>query len=979
MKQFESGSGSGLVMDCNKEEAIRAKGIALKKMESKEFVAARKVIIKAQQLYPDVDNISQMLMVCDVHIAAEQRIYGNEMNWYGILQIEHTADEAMIKKQYRKFALQLHPDKNKFAGAEAAFKLIGEAQRVLLDRDKRAFHDMKRRAPVYKAAPPNRPSQKGSWSTNVAAHNNYRSNVTGSNPQQQKPPQPVPPGHSNVRPTFWTVCPFCSVRYQYYKEVVNRSLRCHSCQKPFIAYDMNVQGPPPTTNNSHAPPTTNSSHAPPATNMSKPVFPQKNDGACKVEVGCQGNVGKVGSGKMNGKKRKQVEESSESFNSKSSTDSEEEDIAVDNDGNIHGGQKFESFRDQNIRRSSRHKQQVSYKENLSDDENTVNSRKKAKRSESSSATKEESGDASIKESSKMNKSSHLASNVKEDLKEVKQNENACFEESLPNGNMKAKSSGKETVADDNRKKTSEAYDNSASDSRSDATLNPEYFQYPDPDFSDFDKDRKQECFAAGQIWAVYDTMEAMPRFYAQIKKVLSPGFKLRITWLEPDPDDEDEIKWFNVDLPTSCGKFTKGNTETTEDRLMFSHLISWEKGSRRDSFKVYPRKGEIWGLFKNWDIKWYSDPDQHRKPEYEFVEILSEFAQDVGIHVAYLIKVKGFASLFCRMVKEEMGTFQVPPVELFRFSHRVPSFKMTGEEREGVPKGSFELDPAALPLKIEEFAVPEDVAVEAGANASMHQADVKSSHFEPGESSNGNVTEDHSKPPASPSEAIEIPEPEFYDFDAEKSQEKFQIGQIWALYSDEDGLPKYYGMITKIDAGSVFKLHLTWLGSRQLPNNTIQWRDKGMPICCGNFKIKSQSQVYTTTTSFSHQVRSDPAGKRNEYAIFPRKGEVWALYKNWTAEIKCSELESCEYEIVEVVEEKDLHIRVLFLERVDGFNSVFKAQLKEGSEVTIGIPRIELLRFSHQLPAFRLTKEKGGTLRGFWELDPAALPVHYFS
>jgi curved DNA-binding protein CbpA len=30
----------------------------------------------------------------------------------------------MIKKQYRKFALQLHPDKNKFSGAEAAFKLI---------------------------------------------------------------------------------------------------------------------------------------------------------------------------------------------------------------------------------------------------------------------------------------------------------------------------------------------------------------------------------------------------------------------------------------------------------------------------------------------------------------------------------------------------------------------------------------------------------------------------------------------------------------------------------------------------------------------------------------------------------------------------------------------------------------------------------------------------------------------------------------
>lgn len=45
-----------------------------------------------------------------------------------------------------------------------------------------------------------------------------------------------------------------------------------------------------------------------------------------------------------------------------------------------------------------------------------------------------------------------------------------------------------------------------------------------------------------------------------------------------------------------------------------------------------------------------------------------------------------------------MSWFQVPSAELYRFSHRIPSFKMTGhEEGCGVPSGSFELDPAALP------------------------------------------------------------------------------------------------------------------------------------------------------------------------------------------------------------------------------------------------------------------------------------------
>ncbi|EEF45469.1 conserved hypothetical protein [Ricinus communis] len=45
-----------------------------------------------------------------------------------------TTDEATIKKQYKMAALLLHPDKNKFSGAEAAFKFIGEAQRVLLEK-----------------------------------------------------------------------------------------------------------------------------------------------------------------------------------------------------------------------------------------------------------------------------------------------------------------------------------------------------------------------------------------------------------------------------------------------------------------------------------------------------------------------------------------------------------------------------------------------------------------------------------------------------------------------------------------------------------------------------------------------------------------------------------------------------------------------------------------------------------------------------
>jgi len=80
--------------------------------------------------------------------------------------------------------------------------------------------------------------------------------------------------------------------------------------------------------------------------------------------------------------------------------------------------------------------------------------------------------------------------------------------------------------------------------------------------------------------------------------------------------------------------------------------------------------------------------------------------------------------------------------------------------------------------------------------------------------------------------------------------------------------------------------------------------------------------------------------------------------------------------IVEVLEENPSYVKVSVLERVDGFNSVSRHQKSGNSSLTREIPVVELLRFSHQIPSFRLTSEKGGSLRGCWELDPAALPAH---
>ncbi len=65
-------------------------------------------------------------------------------DFYAVLGVERTADEAEIKKAYRKLAMRYHPDKvgaEEKVAAEAKFKEITEAYEVLRDPEKRAVYD----------------------------------------------------------------------------------------------------------------------------------------------------------------------------------------------------------------------------------------------------------------------------------------------------------------------------------------------------------------------------------------------------------------------------------------------------------------------------------------------------------------------------------------------------------------------------------------------------------------------------------------------------------------------------------------------------------------------------------------------------------------------------------------------------------------------------------------------------------------------
>ncbi|XP_006338016.1 uncharacterized protein [Solanum tuberosum] len=568
------------------------------------------------------------------------------------------------------------------------------------------------------------------------------------------------------------------------------------------------------------------------------------------------------------------------------------------------GQNLQCLNEENRLRSTRRRHRINYCDNLSDDED---SSKRFKGVGYPSPTKE----------SEMQHLSHAATpnGERKKLKDC-----LSYEESFHNTKMEIETT------------------NGSVDVWLCTMTESKSFEYPDPDFSDFDKDKNESCFKVGQVWAVYDTLDGMPRFYGIIREILSPEFKLCITWLEP----LNETKWLYEGFVPSYGRFKIENLDHIEDHLMFSHLVCATNGNNNDAIKIFPLKGETWALLKDWGNK---------NLNYEFVEILSNYNESIGVHVPYMDKTKGFMCLFHRVG----DLFLVPAKGMFRFSHRIPSMKKTGMEKDDVPEGSFELDPTSLPIY--------QVVVSASSIDQSAIANFMDSV---------NSAENWVAPIPN-----QVPKPEFYKFVVERSPEKFKIGQCWAIYSDEDALPRYYGLIKKIDLLPQFVLHVAWFYACPLPKSTIQGHDKTMSIGCGLFKfLNSKLNKYTVTNNFSHVVVAEPL-KKGVHKIFPKTGEVWPLYKNWSAQLmKGNNLKDFDYEIVEIVDVSDNYVDVKFLVWVKRLQVCLQGSMEEEeADKGVKIYVSEHLRFSHRIPAFRLTEERGGSLRGFWELDPAGLPL----
>ncbi|KAE8670451.1 LRR receptor-like serine/threonine-protein kinase GSO1-like [Hibiscus syriacus] len=231
-------------MDYNKDETIRAKELAEKKLAEMGVVGAKRFALKAQNLYPELDGLPQLLATLDVYISAYKKING-EVNWYRVLAVQPFADEDTIRKHYRKMALVLHPDKNKSVGADGAFKILSQAWNFLSDKAKIIAYNQKRN---LRGSYTNVSHGKSSSSATTSPNGFHKfpdeniSNTSGWNGATYSTPAP-----STMRnDTFWTTCNSCKMHFEYSRVYINVNLPCINCHTHFFV----VETPAPAINTS---------------------------------------------------------------------------------------------------------------------------------------------------------------------------------------------------------------------------------------------------------------------------------------------------------------------------------------------------------------------------------------------------------------------------------------------------------------------------------------------------------------------------------------------------------------------------------------------------------------------------------------------------------------------------------------------------------------------------------------------------------
>lgn len=640
-------------------------------------MGAKNFAFKAQTLFPELDGISQMVATFDVYVASESKVNG-EIDFYSILGLKPSAEKSMVKKQYKRLAVLLHPDKNRTVGADGAFRLVSEAWTHLSDSAKRASYDLRR---------------NGQLSTTVMVPGTtYPENYGKS---------------SSVPPTFWTVCTSCQVQYEYLRKYVNKRLSCKNCRSTFMAVELGtapINGSYPVSQWSFTPDNGYASHThgyngstffPTNTvyvsGNSIPGYHSGHGSEYGSNVSFQWSTSPgTPTGYVSPNGYTPPADALYQSNGHSSKGGRKAKAAVDVTTNGSGGYN-QSFGTKVTRPYKRRKVEVGG--------SAVNGDEVGPKVVIDGAMTNENGSSVSKFPGANDSSSRrpipplidirslliekARTEIRKKLVEIK-SENA----------QKPQGVGVPGKPGESRRKVNMGISHLGPKKVGAVTLT-----VPDSDFHDFDKDRTEECFKPKQIWALYDEEDGMPRLYCLIRQIISVNpFKIQISYLGSKTDTEfGEVNWICCGFTKSCGHFRATNTDIIEQVNIFSHILSKEKAGRGGCVRLFPRSGDIWAIYRNWSPNWNRSTPYDVRHQYEMVEVLDDYSEEYGVWVAPLLKLEGFKTVYRRNADKDAIRL-IPRREMVRFSHQVPSCLL--KQISDLPEGCWDLDPAATPEEL---------------------------------------------------------------------------------------------------------------------------------------------------------------------------------------------------------------------------------------------------------------------------------------
>lgn len=969
-------------MECNRDEAIRAREMAEKKISASDFVGARKYVEMAQRLFPSLEGLPQVLAVVEVQAAAQDKV-DTDSNWYGILQIDSTADDSLIKKQYRKLALLLHPDKNKGVGAEAAFKVVSEAIGVLSDKSKRAVYDIR-----LKAATARKAQGANAGRGKNANHHQYQQQQQESlfqKQQQSSTNQFDKTGNyygtsaNSGNSAFFITCPYCHDISGCLTINRNKPVQCLKCRRYYIAVDMRpaaAQGPSgfnqqqvpgPGSQNIPGWPHGTSFKEPASHGGAPPQMPRQSVFGVSAEGGPSANPGTgfAEQAQANGTGayvqnvwntvQKQKVEAEKKRKEKEAKRTERE------DAKRKAREEEEQRRKADKERKDREKQEQAAKAKMAKDAKeaarkreleNLKLRRKAFDEKLETRKKEEGRQKGPKRIRRMRNGSDDEVEY-EEVPELDDDVEEGSERNPPPSSPYVRRSAR------NRNKVSYRID---SDDEDDVAAKNGHAPAHPPAPSACEPASGAESILEGagpglqehRPGHVDDDMtgdvgKSLPADRAAGKDDLSSSLDREdMSFEQPQPFNPPQPNH----RPPSKAKTMQPQVQMEEVGEEINPVKEMAKQSDQNLDENHKSAENSKDEKQNQDVD-IADGN-HKQAE----STLSKSKKRVGDIVDGKQKQVGTSVDGIEKQVESTGRGSV---SVAHDSH--------GKDHSPVKHGVLG---TVQSLPVEQLQTgctlshPPKVIQETGVS---HESDISKEDCD-----FQNETKE-----------MFVPDPDFYDFDQDRLEKDIHKSQVWALYDDIDGMPRYYAKINRVTRTPKFSCSASWFESLSKGKPLVD--GDTLPAGCGKYSLGKPGK-HSSVSVFSHRVETSEHVDKSHW-IYPKEGQVWAVYKQEGLKAGKEQPEDTKghgaswsvpilYEmvVVEASYTDSIGVEVCYLSKIAGFKTMFQRNM-ERSQVKFA-PQEVTRRFSHKVPHHVCTGDESDPKTvpaGAWELDPAATPL----